>query len=84
MLHSSLQDHPEEVYACEFLADNQLLTASADKLYLWDLSTGARLQQANQTEDSNKATGKCNPTLNVNFADQFLCAQSKAKRMCPW
>ena len=53
-----LQGHPEEVYACEFLSDNRLLTASADKLFLWDLNTGTQLQQAQQTADTTKENGK--------------------------
>ncbi|DBB01735.1 hypothetical protein WJX77_008173 [Trebouxia sp. C0004] len=42
----TLQGHPEEVYACEFVGENQLLTASVDCLFLWDLQSGACLYQA--------------------------------------
>lgn len=43
------QGHPEEVYACEFLDQNHLLTASSDRLFLWDIETGACIQQASGT-----------------------------------
>lgn len=35
------QDHPEEVYACEFLGapGRSMATASADAILLWDLET---------------------------------------------
>ena len=41
-----VQGHAEEVYACEFLGQDGLLTASADRLFLWDLQSGTCLQQA--------------------------------------
>lgn len=44
-LIQTLQGHPEEVYACEFVGNNQLLTASVDCLFLWDLQSGACLHQ---------------------------------------
>lgn len=45
----AVQGHPEEVYACEFLEQNHLLTASADCVFLWDTENGACLQQASGT-----------------------------------
>ncbi|DBA84364.1 TPA: hypothetical protein ACH3X2_006216, partial [Trebouxia sp. C0005] len=46
----ALQGHPEEVYACEFVGENLLLTASVDCLFLWDLQSGARLHQASGSQ----------------------------------
>ena len=45
----AVQGHPEEVYACEFLDQSHLLTASADRLFLWDLDMGTCLQEATCT-----------------------------------
>lgn len=44
-----VQGHPEEVYACEFLDQSKLLTASADRLFLWDMEIGACIQEASCT-----------------------------------
>lgn len=41
-----MQGHPEEVYACEFLDQSHLLTASADRLFLWDMELGTCVQEA--------------------------------------
>lgn len=42
------QGHPEEVYGCEFVGGSgqQLVTGSAESLFLWDVSSGARLAEA--------------------------------------
>ena len=53
-----MQGHPEEVYACEFLPENRLLSASADKLYLWDLETGTQLQESQQSPHTSPANSK--------------------------
>ena len=45
----AVQGHPEEVYACEFLDQSTLLTASADRLFLWDMDLGACVQEASCT-----------------------------------
>ena len=44
-----MQGHPEEVYACEFLDQSHLLTASADRLFLWDMELGTCVQEATCT-----------------------------------
>lgn len=44
-----MQGHPEEVYACEFLDQSNLLTASADRLFLWDMELGTCVQEASCT-----------------------------------
>ena len=42
----SMQGHPEEVYACEFVEQTHLLSASADSLFLWNTETNTCLQKA--------------------------------------
>ena len=48
-----VQGHPEEVYACEFLGQHYLLTASADQLFLWDLESGTCLQRVSGSQEFN-------------------------------
>ena len=42
----SVQGHPEEVYACEFVDQKHLLSASTDTLYFWNIETDTCLQKA--------------------------------------
>ena len=44
-----MQGHPEEVYACEFLDESNVLTASADRLFLWNMEIGTCIQEASCT-----------------------------------
>jgi WD40 repeat protein len=46
---AALRGHPEEVYACAFVAGGRrILAASADSLFLWDVETAALLQTVEQ------------------------------------
>lgn len=44
-----VQGHPEEVYACEFLDQSHLLTASADRLFVWDMELGTCVHEVSCT-----------------------------------
>lgn len=45
----AVQGHPEEVYACEFLDQSHLLTASADRLFVWDMELGTCVHEVSCT-----------------------------------
>ncbi len=57
------QDHPEEVYACEFLgaAGRSMATASADAVLLWDLETRRCIARGSSLAFTTDLAGGASP-----------------------
>jgi len=62
----AFKGHPEEVYACEVLASaggKQLLTASAESLFVWDIESGRLLNETRHGKQQDMAAIAGGPPL---------------------